>query len=292
MIHIFFVPGMFGSTVEYVLRSCTNEFSPIVGEVLADGSMHSYKKEFHLNSIELIQTFNNYNANANSITTPNYPLTDAKLPYILELYQPLLVDSQSILIYSDSTRAAELNMLFRYHKIATGSLNSGLEIFCGENSHNVVNWNSSYTSWKDMQKWELREWLSLFYVPWVQEWITSQDQVPNNFLKIKTTDILFKTKETLLNIIKFCNLTPKSNLDSFIIEWQQKQNYIVNEFNLLDQIVNCTIKKSEFRWTNLNIIAESIIQQRLRANGFEIKCNDLNVFPTDSISLYNLLERC
>jgi hypothetical protein len=48
MICVFFVPGMFGSTVEYVLRAFTNELDNIDAEILSDGSMHSFKTQMHL----------------------------------------------------------------------------------------------------------------------------------------------------------------------------------------------------------------------------------------------------
>ena len=290
MIHVFFVPGMFGSTIEYVLRSYTTEYTPVLGEIMSDGSLHSYKKEFHFISLDEIANSKEYQPN--SITTPIYPFKEAKLDKILESYRSLLEDSRLILVYADSLQSAELTMLFQYHKISTGTLNLGLDIFLGDESSNVVRWNPLYTSWTDMQPWELREWLSLFYVEWVQEWINSRNQVPDTFLKIKNTDMLFDTKETLLDIIKFCNLTIKGDITSFILDWQQKQDYIIREFNLLDQILTNTIEKNNFDWTDLNIIAESIIQQRLRAKGYEIRCDGLNTFPTNSITLYNLLEKC
>jgi hypothetical protein len=283
---------MFGSTVEHVLRSFTEEYEPNRCQILADGSMHSFTKEFHPTDIFAIKNFNNYQPD--SITTPIYPFNRAHLPEILNEFGSLLFDNQSVLIYADSLRSCELNLLFQYHKIATGSYNMGLDIFCGENAHDIVNWNTAYQSWHDMQSWELREWFSLFYSIWTQEWIDSYSQAPNNFLKISNTELLLDTTNSLLKIIDFCHLTCKSveDLRQFATTWQTKQNYILEEFALLDQIIEHTLNKIEFNWKDLNIIAESIIQQRLRENNYEIQCNGLNIFPTNSISLYNLLEKC
>jgi hypothetical protein len=292
MIHIFFVPGMFGSTIEHVLRSYTNEYRPSDGTILEDGSMHSFKKEFHPVDIFAIRDFKNFQPN--SITTPIYPFAQTHLPEILDEFESWLLNSKPILIYADSLRSAELNLLFQYYKIAIG-LGRGLDIFCGENQHNIVNWNADYTSWKQMQPWELREWFSLFYTTWVNSWIESYHQVPTSFLKISNTEVLFDTKDSLIKIINFCNLTHNStttDLGKFVTTWQQKQNYIIEEFNLLDQILETTLNKIDHNWKDLNIIAESIVQQRLRANGYEIRCDGLDIFPTDSISLYNLLEKC
>ena len=43
MINIFFVPGMFGSAVEYILKNTISD-----SDILPDGSMHLYKKEMHI----------------------------------------------------------------------------------------------------------------------------------------------------------------------------------------------------------------------------------------------------
>ena len=190
MINIFFVPGMFGTTLEFMLRSYTNEYIPTDSTISNDGSMHLYKKEYHPFSKEYI--FKNLDQLLpNSITTPIYPFKQTHLPEILETYQTVSISGKNVLVYADSIRSAELNILFQYHKIAFGAcINQGLEIFAGENSHNIVNWNSKYQHWGEMKPWEFREWFSLFYVSWVQEWIESPTQVPDTFLKITSTEVV------------------------------------------------------------------------------------------------------
>jgi hypothetical protein len=279
---------MFGSTVEFVLRSFTDKFNKVNGEVVEDGSMHSFSKVFHPGNMNLIKSDSKVD-----ISTPIYPFKEHHFPEILQAFLDNELVDQAVILYADSLRAAELNLLFQYHKIAFGkNLNLGLDIFCNSNTHNIVNWNQNYTHWDQMQQWELREWFSLFYVPWVQEWIESQYQVPDSFLKICNTDMLYHTKNTCRRIFKFLNLTETGDLDSFINHWSEKQQYIVDEFDLLDQICKHTIDNTDFAWRQINIIAEAIIQHRLRALGYEIRCDGLNTFPTDSKTLYSLLERC
>ena len=292
MINIFFVPGMFGSTIEYVLRSYTKEYTPVDAVILDDGSMHSYHKESHLRfKDEIAQDLKMLSPN--SITTPIYPFRKAHLPEILEAYREANISGHNILVHADSDRSAELNMLFQYHKIVAGQhIKFGLGLMAGVNSPDIVTWNPNYQDWSDMKPWEFREWFSLFYVPWFSEWIDSPGQVPDTFLKIKNVDVLFDTKKTLLKIIDFCGLTLSKDLDPFINEWRSKQQYILDEFKLLDQIIEHTIANQDFSWKPINIISEAIIQQRLRKAGYEIKCHDLNTFPTDSKTLYFLLEKC
>jgi len=288
MINVFFVPGMFGTTIEYVARSYSNELTPVDGKILADGSMHSYYKFAHFFDVEQIDNFFQQNKKV-EITTPIYPFENLKLPEILEYYKKYNATNQfDILIYSDSTRSAEINMLFKYHKIVS---QKGLDIFCNGNEHNIINWDPTYKHWSEMTPWQLREWISLFYVHWVQEWIDSPKQVTKNFLCIKNTEFLFETKQVINQIFKHCQLTLKPGIDKFCQEWQQAQQYIVDEFNLLDRIVDCTINNQKLIWQPMNIIAEAIVQQRLRSLGYEIQCDGLDIFPTDAIMFNKLLEK-
>ena len=288
MIHVFFVPGMFGSTIEYIMRSYSNELTPVAGKILADGSMHSFSKSAHFGDIERISDFFESNRVA-EVTTPAYPFKQQHLPEILEYFNKYnIVNNLCILIHATDVKAAELNMLFQYYKI---SKVLGLDIFCQGNEHNITAWNSSYTHWSQMQPWQLREWISLFYVSWVQEWITSPGYVDNKFLTVKNTDFLVDPITTANKIFDHCGLTQKSGLNEFLLQWQQAQQYIVDEFTLLDRIVECSITNHPLEWQPINIIAEAIVQQRLRAKGYEIRCDGLDKFPTDAIMFNSLLEK-
>jgi len=287
MIHVFFVPGMFGTTIEYVLRTFTQEYDSVDGVILPDGSMHSIRKELHLYQQYMLKDLDKIQPD--SITTPIYPFRDLHLPEILDHYVQYLIEkNRPILMYAKDLRSAELNILFQYHKVRDIDLD---KFFYGS-EHNIIHWNPTYKHWKEMRQWELREWFSLFYVEWIQEWIQSQNQVPSNFLKITNTEMLYDTESTLIKIINHCGLTPDGDLGSFVAKWQLAQQYIVDEFDLLDLIVDSTINQTKFAWQPTHVIAEAIVQQRLRAHGYEIRCDGLDVFPRDSETLYNLLEKC
>ena len=291
MIHVFFVPGMFGSTIEYICRSFSNELEPINGKVLADGSMHSFKKLAHLLDVNHVESFFNSSSSIVDVTTPIYPFKEMHLPDILDRFSGHLTETDScVLMHAASVTDAELNMLFQYHKIVTG-LGAGLDIFCNGNEHNITAWDSTYTNWNQMKPWQLREWISLFYVDFVQEWIDSSQQVPAKFLTVRNMDFLSDPYVVAKEIFNHCKLTQKPELDEFLKNWRIAQQYIVDEFELLNDIVTSTVNHQLLSWNPVNIIAEAIIQQRLRALGYEIQCDGLNTFPTDSKTLYNLLEK-
>lgn len=293
MIHILFVPGMFGSSLEYILKSYSNEFEPINGaRILGDGSMHSYNKQHHWVSInEIIQAYSN--GDLSGVSTPIYPFEDNDLPEIIDTLKPFLHDTDSkILIYAEDINFAEINMLFQYHKIVVGKQRpAGWKVFFDKVGQGYKGWNPNYTSWQDMRPWEMREWLSLFYPKWIQKWVDSRNQIDNTFLKISNKEILENTPGTLSKIFDFCNLTPTQGLSTFLTKWRAAQQYVLDEHALILQIVDAVERNVQIQWQPLNLAAEAIIQQRLRALGYEIRCDGLNAFPTDSETLYNLLEK-
>ena len=287
---------MFGSTVEYSIRTYTNEFVPAGGKLEADGSLHGYFKQAHFYFLEHIDEFFSENRHVQQITTPMYPFRNNHLPEIVaEFKKHELPGDKNILLYADNLRDAEINLLFQYYKIAIGSVTHlGLDIFFGTSPNDVVNWNKDYKHWSDMEHWELREWLSLLYVGWTKEFIDSQYQVPENFLKIKNTNFLYDTKNTMNKILNYCEVTVQDaeSFEAFIDAWIYAQQYIVSEFNEIDKIIENTLNQIDYTWSDLSIVSEAIIQQRLRSKKFELKCNGLNIFPTDSKTLYSLLEKC
>jgi hypothetical protein len=285
---------MFGSSLQYILKSYSNEFEPITNaSILRDGSMHSYTKQHHWASIdEIVYAYRN--GDISGVSTPIYPFEDNDLPEIIDTLKPFLKDTDSkILIYSEDINFAEINLLFQYHKIVVGQATtpSGWKVFFDKVGQGYKSWNPNYTSWQDMQPWQMREWLSLFYPELIQKWIDSQHQVDKTFLKISNKEILDNTLETLSKIFDFCNLTPTQGLSTFLTKWRAAQQYVLDEHALILQIIDAVDSNVQIQWQPLNLTAEAIIQQRFRALGYEIRCDGLNVFPTDSQTLYNLLEK-
>jgi hypothetical protein len=292
MIFVFFVPGMFGSTIEALLSSFTVEYASDEASLnlTTDGSMHTFAKQAHLTSLDSIRSAHKRPV---KICTPIYPMIDAHLSDIVQELE-LREDDNVLMIHANSIESAELNMLFQYYKIAKGVSNKSLGIFCVDNKQNIINWNKYYTSWKDMQLWELREWLSLFYTVWVQEWINSKDvKFSKDVFPITNTEILDNLESTFIKIVNHLNLTltNESELSEFCKKWTKAQQYIVDEYNLIEPIVQNSIDNVDFDWQELNIITESIIQQKIRLAGYEIRCYNLNKFPTNSKELNKLLEK-
>ena len=282
---------MFGSTIEFCLRSFTKEYIPSDAYIADDGSMHTFNKEFHVGE-KVHLSYNPDLLTDHSITTPLYPFNDLHLSEILEQFPANWDKDKCIILYADTFESAEMTILFQFYKMCQGSIyNIGLDFFCGENQHNITAWNPDYTHWSQMKAWEIREWFSIFYVQWMKEWQDSANIVNNTWLKLTPGQMLNDTENTICKIIDFCSLSIKPGLKDFCQQWRKAQQYIIDEYQLLDSIVTNTVNQRPFTWALISIVSEAIVQQRLRQQGYEIRCDGLDIFPTNSIELYNLLDK-
>lgn len=300
MINIFFVPGMFGSTIEFIIENFSNEFSSdredLNNYILEDGSLHSYKKEFHPCTLKDLIKINSMSSVEKRINTPIYSVPDAKFNEILDvIVNDDFLLNKNILIYSPNLTASELNLFFQYYKIAVGRSSKGMHIFFDflDANINVANWNKNYTTWKDMEPWELREWCSIFfYSATLNDWTDSATLVPDSFLKLPCTGMLDNPKQHMNTIFDYCNLTwNNKDIDNFLNIWHNKQTVIIKKFDDCNSILNNIVNNVDSSWNKLDFIQETIIQRKLRDYGYEIKCWGLNEFPTNTEHLYKLLEK-
>lgn len=300
MIHILFLPGTFGTTIHYILSNfCTDSPKQYIDHaalITADGSLHNNQlyAGHWFDKVRYEKFFNNEIDQELEITTPIYPIVDLHADEIIKLFTQLRSYDNYIFLYVKDIHAAELNMLMQYYKIAQGTLNLGLELYCGNNFHNIIKWNPMYKHYSDMQIWELREWLSIFYMEWITEWIDAKNYTPDNWLKISSDEILSNPMDTAIKIVnefKKFDYNRTKELQQFLTTWRSKQQYILDEYELIQNIVEHTLSKKNFTWNTISIISEAIIQRKLRDLGYEIKCFNLNQFPNNSIYLNKLLEK-
>lgn len=296
MIFLFFVPGMFGHTTEFVIRRFSNEYydknsiihqTPSANFIASDGSMHTYRMEMHSFDHDNIPELKE-----NTIVTPIYPTESNNLSEIIKKFEKInnFNDSHKIVVHANNFESAEFNLLVQYKKVVSLPHNGEKVMF----SNSAVNqWNKEYNSFKDMQQWELREWFSLYYPNWIDKWIKNADEVDSTYLKISNRDYLSNTRMCFKKIFDHCNLTFNTSLTneyhSFIDTWLNAQQPIVHEYTLTNNIVDAVIKNYYYEWKDLNIIQEAIVQKKLRDHNIEIKCYDLNVFPCNTIDLKSVL---
>jgi hypothetical protein len=161
-------------------------------------------------------------------------------------------------------------------------------------------WNT-----KKIDFWQKREYISFFigdFFKTNKEYYTllfSSEHsnliqpVNSNTITISSNEILFDLKNLIHKIFNFYNLKPIKTIDELETihqEYLNKQNNI-NKYQITSEIVSSIIENNKYKIENLTIIDEAWIQHRLRQQGYEIKCYQLNKFPDCTSDLHKLLEK-
>lgn len=296
MINIFFVPGMFGTSMEFCIRTFSTKFSnalPDISNALTDdGSMHTFRKKSHF--ITLAQAVDS--TTDADITTPIYPMVDAKFRKIFETVTNQRHGSKNIIIGAESMLGAELNLLFVFYKVAHGVSNKGLDVFTNNNTTDFSQWGANYSHWSHLKRWEFREWFSIYYPSWITDWIAPTTDPSDSALILYNTDILSDFEGSVKKVLRHCELSlcNQKQLRALSIDWLAAQNYILNEFNSISAFVSNAINGVEALWPTacpMNIITESIIQTRLLQRGYNLQCYDLELLPKNSKTLHQLLTK-
>ena len=144
--------------------------------------------------------------------------------------------------------------------------------------------------------WVKRELLSYYLMPAWQaqvEWYLPDVWQNDRCAFVLVKDLLYDFENCIMRIKTFGNLIFKRDIAE-LLPYHQKmlelQKFQMQD-TLCDTIVNSTIQAVLFDWAKFDIplISQSWIQWRLRNLGYEIKCHGLDLFPTNSVQLKELL---
>lgn len=280
---IFFPAGGFGSTIEYCIRKFSKEFETIETHVLDDGSMHGFSKEAHLIWTDLFEVIK---TSSGKIFTPVYPnLNHATVKETILQFKSCTENCKVIFITLDNETAVEKNEFFGFYKIPN-------KIVLQSNLKNVRQWNSEYKTVSDMQRWELREYLSLTYEDFIPMMTDAHCLSESSWLNLNPQNLLDNFEETVEKIIRYLNLTfdDEKGLHEFAKLWLSKQQYIINKHNTMQTIFEKTVKNESLTWDSLDIISEALLQYKFKKIGMTLKCFALNKFPTSTDSLISCFD--
>lgn len=200
-----------------------------------------------------------------------------------------------------------------------GSVDKAILIYCGMDNilfninnkfdkiykegwllHNQYKFRNDLIAWgkhnlQDMEKWELREFLSFYVQPQhldETEVLNLQSFSSTALYKININDLLNNFETTICLALQWSNLkTERIDFDRVYNNWLPKQIHR-NKDKLVGEIVQSVINESNFSWQpeQLTIVDEAFIQMKLRVlHKLELRCYNLNVFPTNTNELKKLL---
>ena len=278
-----FAPGSAASTMELILRSCTDldclklveksspkqsSASMPIGQGFSINNSvttsHGYGKQWHpQNKKDFFAK--KYIEAPDNIFTPIVPMADMKGVELLEY-----INSQSGI------------------KFYLGPCNFNSAEFASITRSKVPNFssmdipsfaNKSLNETQKLEKWELRELISLTFCEW---WFPEHQEQWNlaehlGFTCIDTIDIFKNFKEKLLFVVQKigCNITNVEKFDRLCDTWSQGQDKIWKDWENYVKY-----KQDHFSVISSEcVLQEAMIQWHLRQQGIELKCHGLNTFP-------------
>jgi len=280
---ILFPGGAFGSTLEYCIRKFSAEFETIHASIQPDGSMHGFLKQAHIIYQNDFDKIKNSYQNIFSLVYPNHSNTTVE--ELVNYFKSCINNKKVIFVTLDNEEAVEKNELFAFYKIP-----NKLEVQC--KLENIRKWNYEHNTVYDMQRWELRECLSLLYEDYVPMLAQAKQLSKKEWLNLNPQNILDSFDETIKKIFSYLNLTldDEQGLKEFADIWLSKQQYILDKHKTLQTVFENIIQNTDYKWNNLDIVSEALLQYKLKKHGILLKCFNLNNFPTSTRELQKCFE--
>jgi len=304
MIVILYPSGGFGTTIEYCLKNFSQEHGPLgqgIGKnslttLRSTGSMHSYQKDFHIHHIEHINVDAvdsigiKKRSNINFLSSI-YPLVcsfnqneDVSVQRAFNAHKTYTLDNHVIMVKFKDIKDIEIAHLMRYEKIPLPLVVSSVSLEC------CRQWNPNVNSVMDLERWQLRELLSIQFNNNIQDLLDVERYADDHWLVVDIDEILNDLSGVINKSMEYVGWTKNNeDLDAFSTNWAEKQKIITNRLEKIESIVSKTLADEELNWGELQLIDQVLIQARLLRQGYEIKCDGLNIFPTNSVELIKLL---
>lgn len=282
---IIFNAGGYGTFVEWCLNYFSGE-SVVASPFNQSGSSHGFAGH-HLMDINGWRSYlqsDQYFKLAR--LHPKIQETDDIEKNIIEMSSS--VDT-AIVLYS-SAESLLLNLNNKFDKLWDhGWLEHNKSFFL----KNLEKWGAK--SLDKMEPWEIREFLSFFIVKQHEAESGAsiiQNLKSDNIVKIEVRALVGQFESTIKKLLKASNLPcVRDDFDEVYLKWVATQKHVNKDF-IVERIINSVLNESYYDWLedDLTIVDESIIQMRLRdLHHLEIKCYNLNVFPTNTNDLRKLL---
>ena len=282
---IIFNGGTYGTFVEWCLNYFSGE-SVVTFPFTQSGSSHGFAGH-HLMDIHGWRSYLQSEQYFKFVRLhPKIHETDDIEKNIIEISNS--VDT-AIVLYS-SIESLLLNLNNKFDKIwDSGWLEHNKSFFF----KNLESWGVK--SFDQIEPWEIREFLSFFIVKQHEAESGAsiiQNLSSHNIVKVEVRTLVDQFESTIKKLLKASNLPcVRNDFDEIYIKWIAKQKHVNKDF-VVERIINSVLNESYYDWSedNLTMIDESIIQMRLRdLHYLEIKCYNLNVFPTNTNNLRKLL---
>lgn len=278
MIKILFPAGGYGTYLARCLYNYTNlrigQYSNFVFD--KHGSSHELRENLDAHGKILIGHLDSYNYKSPpALTEDNQLITILPCPdHILDYYNNVYFKQYNGHLTTHILRQMPISEINQ--KLKDG-------------------WNYHDSLTLDTTPWILREFLSLWIVDCFNDGYSTEayGDIASK-IKITTQDIITSIEKTIVDICQAFDLTINVTTQDILLNHQNfllAQRYHNSQLkcnNWVDVTVNSSISLDNPCQT---IFDEAYVQHIFRTQGYEIKCDGLNVMPTTSLEMKELIYK-
>ena len=288
-IAIAFNGGAYGTYLDWCLTtlSSSDDITPPFSNV---GNSHNFVGR-HVSNIDGWRKFKSDNSNAEFVRLhPKYMQGES-----LSANMNYLCDTADSVVYLYPSKDSILLSLNNYtYKI--------WKDWWVHNFSLVIDVDKIYNNWpvsrgtpiSDIPNWIKREFLSFYLMPaWFSqiEWNHLETWSHPNCCVVTVDQLLYDFENSIHRIKTHCNLQFEKDVAELLPFHQQNlklQKYI-NQDQVCNQIINAVVNNQLYEFEEITLTSESWIQWQLRNLDYEIRCHELDKFPTNSVQLRELL---
>lgn len=289
-IPIIYSAGTYGTYLEWCLTSlCADQ--PIIDPFNGTGSSH----EFRGNFVSGTQNWQQYLSTGTPHQLVRLHPKICKTESITENLNEILNSVNGIIYLYPDKDSVLLTVNNYFTKIWDDWWNH--QFFTEIDALTIYsNWAVADTPIGEIPTWIRREFLSFYLMPaWHDqvEWYHLDSWNHPRSHNILVKDLLYDFESVinqLQQILNFNFVRPVSDLLPYHKKNLQLQKF-KNQDKLCENIVNSIVHNFDFDWSDqlVPLASESWIQWQLRNLGYEIQCHELDIFPTNSVHLKELL---
>lgn len=320
---IYFPAGCYGTFFEWLYSNFSNNSTNVETPFTSTGSSHNYIGNFYTSPqlfdyiesdqiVDIIRIhpsiFDQVNSNHEVQHNNYYSVVDRDLTYIDKYFNKIVVLHptlktklwmennviekcvMSLEIFENFYKPYGFTQEFFKESFTQNShdrMKCVLSKYCGDGKAKY--WGKDLI--QDLEIWELRELLSLYWDEHYNDFLTCWEQLKTKFNHVKfisLDDIKRDPINTILDYLNFLDIsiTNIDDLVTIVDKWKSLQKH-QNKDSDIDLIVDAVLSNNCISWSdkNCSILDEAYIQQKLRDHQIDIKCFNLNIFPTNTQDL-------
>jgi hypothetical protein len=283
LIAIAYSGGCYGTYLNWVLDTLSHR-QDIVSPFTSTGSSHQFSRQISLTVKQLLDT--------NSGLVRVHP-KDHSTDSLSQQMNKICEHADSVIyLYPDSD--SELLVINNYtSKIWTDWWHT--HVTKTELAHTLrQSWPVELDADIDqVAVWIKREFMSYYlFGSWRSqvEWYHPDRWQHDKCLTVSVWDLLYNFTDTVANIVAFTKMStqrPVTDLVDYHQTMLSKQQFLEHD-HVCKSIVEAVVNDRVYHWSPLSLVSEAYIQDQLRQKGYHLRCDGLDLFPTDSVTLRTL----